>query len=160
MRSFSYEANTTYSNTWVRRKPYDTALLINAEEIAFEVCVWQYISMFFFINKGTLTWKAGWQNFLKIFFQYVGGGIKKNTIILTKAQKEWREKNLPFIDWNTPFATTNSYESFNTISLGWSVCCCGIVHVLGTWKGLLYSASLCSGPETGLAQWVRITKKK
>ena len=37
--------------------------------------------------------------FERFFFSMVGGGIKKktNTIILTKALKEW-EKNLLFID--------------------------------------------------------------
>ena len=45
--------------------------------------------------------------FWRFFFSTVGGGIKKNTIILTKARMEWK-KNPLFIDWNTPFAATNS----------------------------------------------------
>ena len=90
-------------------------LLIN-----FYLLIYVHIMMY----QATLTWKAGWQNFLKIFFfSTVGGGIKKNTIILTKAQREWEKTSPPLL------LLLIVYESFHTMSLSWSVCCCGTRHL-------------------------------
>ena len=93
--------------------------------------------------------------FWRFFFSTVGGWIKKNTLTLTKARKEWKFFLL-FIDWNTPCATTNrlwelQYYLTRLVSLLLWHCalekaCCAV-------------ASLCSGPETGLARWVRIKKQ-
>ena len=78
--------------------------------------------------------------FWRFFFSMVGGGIKKNTTIPTKARKEWK-KNLLFIDWNTPQPTNSLlccyYNHFLVTML-----VSGIGHAPGTWKGWLHAYSL------------------
>ena len=130
---------TTYGKTWIfcwKCAHHNYPLCVNLFWRS-SMDITSVVHLQVFIRRHLLE-KLDDRIFWRFFFSTVGGGIKKNTLTLTKARKEWK-KYLPFIDCNTPFATTNSLWELQYYLRGWSVCCCGIVHAPGTWKGLLYS---------------------
>ena len=87
------------------------------------------------------TYLKSWMTefFEDFFFSTVGGWIKKKHPHPHQGTEVVKKKIYYSLTETPPLLLLIGYESFNTISLGWSICCCGIVHVPGTWKGLLYS---------------------
>ena len=67
--------------------------------------------------------------FWRFFFSMVGGGIKKKHHHPHQGRKEWKKTLYYSLTETPPLLLLTVYESFNTMSLSWSVCCCGIVQV-------------------------------
>ena len=122
--------------TWELIVPYHT----NVSRIYCELKVFTMKTMCKTFIRRHLLEKLDDKIFWRFFFTTVGGGIKKNTTIPTKARKE-SKKNLLFIDWNTPQPTNSLlccyYNHFLVTML-----VSGIGHAPGTWKGWLYAYSL------------------
>ena len=86
----------------------------------------------FSLTKATLTWKAGWQNFLKIFFSTVGGGIKQDWLV---GENKKKTIGKPDILLSEMYPERKQYRQRSIVARVCKTVHCNLLYIVG----LLYN---------------------